>query len=181
MGSHERLPGKPDGARADSQRRPAARVQLPLLDRLIDDAPDQPRDPVLSAAEAMVLLRQAVRRDMEALLNAHRPWQPIPAGFAALKLSPLGYGIPDVMAATLADPRRRESLRAEVEDTIRRFEPRFASVRVGIVENQDKLEATLRLRIEAMLRAEPAPEPVAFDTMVDATTANVVVRARDDV
>jgi type VI secretion system protein ImpF len=169
-------PTRPDGARTA-----APRVQLPLLDRLIDDAPDQPRDPSVSAAEAMVLLRHSVRRDMEALLNAHRPWQPVPAAYPALKTSPLGYGIPDVMAATLADPRRRENLRVEIEDTIRRFEPRFSSVRVNLLDNEDKLEATLRLRIEAMLRAEPAPEPVAFDTILEPTTANVVVRVSDDV
>jgi type VI secretion system protein ImpF len=168
-------------ARQDGRRAAATRVQLPLLDRLIDDAPEQERDPAVSAAEAMVLLRQSVRRDIEALLNAQRPWQPVPRAYPGLLTSPLGYGIPDVMAATLADPRRRESLRAEIEDTIRRFEPRFASVRVQLLENEDKLEAVLRLRIEAMLRAEPAPEPVAFDTRVDPTTASVVVRASVDV
>ena len=85
------------------------------------------------------------------------------------------------MAATLADPRKRESLRAEIEDTVRRFEPRFSSVRISIVDNADKLEATLRLRIEAMLQAEPAPEPVAFDTFVDTSVDKVIVRPSDNV
>ncbi len=166
--------------RAEASRR-AARVQLPLLDRLLDDAPDDPRDPGLSATDAMLALRNAVRRDIEALLNARRPWLPLPPAYPSLRVSPLGYGIPDVMAATLADPRRRESLRADIEDTIRRFEPRFTSVRVSIAASPDKLEATLRLRIEAMLRAEPAPEPVAFDTFMDANVDKVVVRPSDDV
>lgn len=162
-------------------RRPTPRVQLPLLDRLIDDAPELLQDKPLVAAEAMELLRRAVRRDMEALLNAHRPWQPVPSSYPALRLSPLGYGIPDAMAATLADPRRREGLRAEIEDTIRRFEPRFSYVQVTLLEDEDKLTARLRLRVKAMLRAEPAPEPVAFDTVIDTVTATVVVRASDDV
>ena len=46
---------------------PTARVQSPLLDRLIDDAPDQARDPAMSAADSMVALRNSVRRDLEAL------------------------------------------------------------------------------------------------------------------
>ncbi|MBV9655543.1 MAG: type VI secretion system baseplate subunit TssE [Acetobacteraceae bacterium] len=166
--------------RAEAARR-ATRVQLPLLERLMDDAPDDSRDPVLSASDAMLALRNAVRRDMEALLNARRPWLPPPPSCSALKLSPFGYGVPDVMAATLADPRRRESLRADIEDTVRSFEPRFSSVRVTITENADKLEATLRLRIDAMLRAEPAPEPVAFDTLIAASAARVVVHQSDDV
>jgi type VI secretion system protein ImpF len=44
------------------------------------------------------------------------------------------------------------------------------------VEGQDKLEALLRLRIEAVLHAEPAPESVTFDTLVDPITDDVMVR-----
>jgi type VI secretion system protein ImpF len=172
---------RPDSKRADIHRKSAPRVQLPLLDRLIDDAPDHLEDPPLSAADGMDRLRAAVRRDMEALLNARRPWRPVPDHYPALLTSPLTYGIPDVMAATLADPRRRDGLRAQIEDAIRRFEPRFAAVRVILLDNEDKLEPTLHLRIEALLRAEPAPEPVAFDTVVEAATAQATVRARDDV
>ena len=65
---------------------------------------------------------------------------------------------------------RREELRLEIEATIRRFEPRFLSVRVQLIEAQDRLDTTLRLRIEAVLHAEPAPESVTFDTLVDPTT-----------
>ena len=64
----------------------------------------------------------------------------------------------------------------EIEDTIRRFEPRFLSVRVHLIDAQERLEATLRLRIEAVLHAEPAPEAVTFDTLVDPTTDDIVVR-----
>ena len=70
----------------------------------------------------------------------------------------------------------REELRLEIEATIRRFEPRFLSVRVNLIDTQDRLETTLRLRIEAVLHAEPAPEPVTFDTLVDPMTDDIVVR-----
>jgi type VI secretion system protein ImpF len=49
-------------------------------------------------------------------------------------------------------------------------------VRVHLLDAQDRLEATLRLRIEAVLHAEPAPESVTFDTLVDRMTEEVVVR-----
>ena len=68
------------------------------------------------------------------------------------------------------DARRREDLRPEIEDTIRRFEPRFLSVRCIWWIRSEQLETTLRLRIEAVLHAEPAPEAVTFDTLVDPTT-----------
>ena len=56
----------------------AYRVQLPLLDRLIDDDPDAQQDPPVSAAEALAVLRHSVRRDIEALLNARRRWRSWP-------------------------------------------------------------------------------------------------------
>ena len=45
-----------------------------------------------------------------------------------------------------------------------------------LIDSDNTLEATLRLRIEALLRVEPAPEPIAFDTLVDAATAEVQVK-----
>lgn len=166
--------------RPDNGRRDPPRAHLPLLDRLIDEAPEREQDPPLSPAEAMAALRRSVRRDMEALLNARRRWRSCPRELAALALSPLNYGIPDCTGGAFQDVREREALRREIEDTVRRFEPRFRSVRVTLVEGKNKLEATLRLRIEALLHAEPAPEPVTFDTLIDVTTADAIVRAHDE-
>jgi len=65
----------------------------------------------------------------------------------------------------------------QIEQTIRRFEPRLAQVRVVLVDaDNDTLESTLRLRIEALLRVEPAPEPIVFDTLVDPATAEVQIK-----
>lgn len=164
------------GRTGPANRGTAARVQSPLLDRLIDDAPDQQRDPPVSAGDSLVALRNSVRRDLEALLNARRRWRSWPAHMTQLATSPLGYGIPDFASGAFNEARRQEELRIEIEETIRRFEPRFLSVRVHLVDTQERLETTLRLRIEAMLHAEPAPEAVTFDTLVDPTTDDVVVR-----
>jgi type VI secretion system protein ImpF len=155
---------------------PQARVQSPLLDRLIDVAPDQERDPPTSVVDSMVSLRASVRRDLEALLNARRRWRSWPEHLTQLATSPLGFGIPDFASGAFNDAHRREELRIEIEETIRRFEPRFLSVRVNLVDVKGQLETTLRLRIEAVLHAEPAPEAVTFDTVVDPTTDNVMVR-----
>ncbi|MGH7122267.1 MAG: type VI secretion system baseplate subunit TssE [Acetobacteraceae bacterium] len=167
--------------RADANRSVSPRAQLPLLDRLIDTAPDQASDPGLSAAEAMAVLRRAVRRDLEALLNARRRFRTLPGGLSELSLSPLTFGIPDCTAGTFVDPRQRDRLRREIEETIRRFEPRFAEIQVTLVTPKDSLEATLRLRIQALLHAEPAPEPVAFDTEVETASLEVSVKERSNV
>ena len=93
-------------------------------------------------------------------------------------LSPLAYGISDFSSGAFNDPRRREWLRSEVERTIRRFEPRLVRLRVTLMAPKDELEATLHLRIEGLLRTEPAPDPIAFDTLVDAATAEILVKTR---
>jgi type VI secretion system protein ImpF len=162
--------------RSGPGNRQVTRVQAPLLDRLIDDAPDQQRDPAVSAVDSMAALRNSVRRDLEALLNARRRWRTWPAHLTHLSGSPIGYGIPDFASGAFSDAGRREELRLEIEATIRRFEPRFLSVRVHLVEAPNRLETTLRLRIEAVLHAEPAPESVTFDTLVDPSTDDIVVR-----
>lgn len=157
-------------------RNAPVRVQASVLDRLIDAAPDQPRDPPVSVADSMVALRQSVRRDLEALLNARRCWRSWPKPMTELATSPIGYGIPDFASGAFNDARRRDELRLEIEDTIRRFEPRFLSVRVQLLETRDQLETTLRLRIDAVMHAEPAPEAVTFDTVMDPVTDEVLVR-----
>lgn len=152
------------------------RAQLPLLDRLIDDAPDVERDASVSLAEAVALLRRSVRRDIEALLNARRRWRSWPEGYDELALSPVGYGITDFAAGVFNDPAQRDRLRAQIEQTIRRFEPRLAQVHVVLIDSDNTLDPTLRMRIEALLRTEPAPEPITFDTLVDPATAEVQVK-----
>lgn len=154
------------------------RAELPLLDRLVDDAPDTPRDTALSSAETMVALRRSVQRDLEALLNARRRWRSWPASCGELAVSPLAYGVADFGAGAFSHDEQREELRAAIEATIRRFEPRFVSVRVSLAGTADRLDTTLRLRIDALLRADPAPEPIAFDTLVDTTSEIVQLRQR---
>jgi type VI secretion system protein ImpF len=164
--------GQGGGRRERSEQR----AQLPLLDRLLDDAPDQEHDRALSNIEVLNRLREAVRRDLQSLLNARRRWRSWPANLRELTTSPVGYGLPDFSSGAFGDPVRREMLRREVEDTIRRFEPRFLSLKVHLAEGNDQLSGTLRLRIEALLDADPAPEPVGFDTLLDTASDDVLVR-----
>ena len=155
------------------------RFQAPLLDRLIDMSPEQSRDPVSSSGDSLAALRNGVRRDLEALLNARRRWRSWPATFTELATSPIGFGIPDFSAGAFNDPGQREELRLEIEDTIRRFEPRFISVNVALGTSGAALESALRLRIDAILHAEPAPEAITFDTFFDPSLDEVIVLARD--
>jgi type VI secretion system protein ImpF len=162
-----------------SDRQPA-RAQSSLLDRLMDDRPEQMRDRPRTASETVSELRKAVRRDVEALLNARRPWRSVPDRYPVLRQSPLGYGIADFTAGAFNDPKQQEKLREEIETAIRRFEPRLSHIQVQLFDDPMPLKATLALRIEAQLQVDPTPEPVSFDTMIDTTTADVVLRSLQD-
>ncbi|WP_376099425.1 type VI secretion system baseplate subunit TssE [Roseomonas sp. CCTCC AB2023176] len=158
-----------------TQNRPGSlRVRLPLLDRLLDPEPEQVRDAPVSAAAALDALRAGVRRDLEALLNARRRRWLLPAHLEELPASPLGYGIPDATAGSFLLDKAREALAEEVAEVIRRFEPRLMNVTVNLRSGSD-LDRTLRLRISAVLRTDPVPEPISFDTMVEAVSHEVRV------
>ena len=153
-----------------------AGISMSLLDRLLDERPDQQRDAPIAAAEAVGRLRRAVHRDLEALLNARRPWRSVPTALRALRTSPVTFGLPDFTAGAYNDRRQREVLRAEIETTLRRFEPRLDEIRVHLTEDNSPLRATLMLRIEAVLLMDPVSEPITFDTTIDVTTADVVLQ-----
>jgi type VI secretion system protein ImpF len=158
---------------------PAPRLHLPLLDRLMDADAELARDAALSPAATVHLMRQAVRRDVEALLNARRRRQPLPAGLTELAFSPLGYGVPDPTAGSFTTEEAREALAREIEITLRRFEPRLDAISVSVDETrQDAMDRTLRLQVEAILRTDPAPEQIVFETLFRPATLDVTVRER---
>lgn len=160
-----------------SDTRTSPRIRLPLLDRLLDADPDSPRDPPLSQSFAIEQLRQAVRRDLEALLNARRRRLPPEAGLSELPLSPVGYGVPDPTAGSFTEEERRAALSREIQATIARFEPRLTNIKVQLRrEEREAVDRVLRLRIEAILRTDPVPEQISFETLVRPTTLDVSVR-----
>lgn len=151
------------------------RVVMSVFDRLLDDDPASPLDRQKPAGKALEELRDALRRDLEALLNT-RPcsttWSP---EFAELNSSILNYGAVAITGADLSTDDNRERFRAAVEQAIRRFEPRFLKVTVSLVEDAERMNRTLRFRIEALVQAKPMPEPLIFDSVLDPSTQDVTV------
>ncbi len=152
------------------------RAQLPLLDRLLDADRDSNEMHSPTVSEALERLHAAVRRDLESLLNARRRRRPLPPLLTQLGSSVFNYGIPDPASGAYAVPELRQVLVREVEATIRRFEPRLTKVAVSLVGDKEGLGSTLRLKVEAVLRADPVPEPVSFETLLEPVTRDVTVR-----
>lgn len=154
---------------------PRETVQASVLDRLLDDDPDQKQERPKPSSQAMRELRDAVLRDVGALLNTRRRWPPPPPELTELQPSVEDYGIPDLTGAELGNPAAREQFRRLIEETIRRYEPRFKRVRVDLVDPEDRSDRTLRLRVDALVHADPVPEELVFDSVLDPVQGSLEV------
>ena len=77
-------------------------VTLAVLDRLIDREPENRVEAPLSRAQSVRLLKSAVRRDLEWLLNTRRIADEPEEGFREVNRSLYLYGLPDFSAYSMA-------------------------------------------------------------------------------
>src|SRR5262245_44520400 len=141
-------------------------LPLPVLDRLIDERPEEREEGVPSYATALRATLEAVRRDLQWLLNYRRSDEELRSrDTGEIGRSLATYGIPDLTSVNLKSEREKERVRRSIEAAVRRFEPRLDRVRVVPVEKGPQ-ESVTHFRIDALLRVDPAPEPVSFDTAV---------------
>lgn len=132
----------------------------------------KPAPPSLSLRE----LRASVARDIETLLNTRRELLfDVAPEMEEVKKSILMFGLPDFTSYSLLNPQDRKSLRRAVEETLATFEPRLKSVRVTL-EARDQYDMTLRFRIDALLRTDPAPEPIMLNASLSVVNSQYTVR-----
>jgi len=155
-------------------------ITISALDRLIDLEPDNRMENPLSRAQSVRLLKSAVRRDLEWLLNSRRIAEPPDEGLKELNKSAYVYGLPDLSALTMASMADRNKLVRQVVGAINMFEPRLTNVRLVLVESPDAGKKDVRLRIDAMLRIDPVPEPVSFDTVIELKSGNCHLSGGED-
>jgi type VI secretion system protein ImpF len=147
-----------------------------ILDRLIDDRPDQKTEPAKNRHQILSELRESVRRDLEQLLNTRfRPISPAD-GLKELENSLVNYGLPDLHTINFLSLEGKGEFCRTVEDHIMQFEPRFKSVRVITMEDTWSEDTSLNFRIEAIMYADPAPEEVVFDSSLEPISAIVSVQ-----
>ena len=152
-----------------------ATVVASILDRLLDDDPASSREPIPDRLQSVRRLKASVARDLEALLNTRREFLGvIPSDFPEAEASLLTYGLPDCSSYNLHSQRDRQKVHRAVESAITKFEPRLTDVRVSL-EPMKEHDRTLRFRVEAFLKLDPAPTPVTFDTVSRLNTQEYVV------
>jgi type VI secretion system protein ImpF len=154
----------PDSTLTDMRRFDnEVRITPSVFDRLLDYEPDMSREPPSSRAKSLRLFKQAVRRDLEWLLNTRQVVGGIPDELQELRRSLASYGLADFSSAGGNNIADQNKMRRFMEESIRVFEPRLQDVSVS-VEPIETGERALRFRIDANLVVDPAPEPVTFDT-----------------
>jgi type VI secretion system protein ImpF len=150
-----------------NQPGPKASLLPSIIDRLIEPQSDEPPD-LSSRGQSVRELEEAVRRDLQDLLNTRRSAiEGYPEG-SELAQSLFTFGLPELSAFNPTLPDHQRTLRDIIERTIRTFEPRLMDVHVMSIQADAATGRGLRMSIEALLRVSPAPLPVAFDTVVKA-------------
>jgi type VI secretion system protein ImpF len=145
-----------------------------ILDRLID--PDT-EGTLWRRGYSIEQMVETVRRDVEDLLNSHRPGPVIGDEFAETKRSVVSYGLPDLVSLYGLGGKLRAVVIQAIENTIHLFEPRLHDVRVTLLKPDDSGQRLkLELQITAKLRVEPAPE-VSFVTVLELTTGQASVQS----
>lgn len=154
-------------------------VRQSVLDRLIDEAPREPADAPRTLAETARAFRAAVLRDVEWLLNTRRIAEPAPDACQELQRSVYHFGIPDITSLSADSDAARKRLLRQVEECIALFEPRLSGVRVTHDQGEEPGRRRVRFLVEGMLRMDPGPERVTFDTVLETTSGRFAVRARE--
>jgi type VI secretion system protein ImpF len=140
-------------------------VTVSVLDRLIDYEPAASRESAASRSKNLRQLKEAVRRDLEWLLNTRREAGGPSVDSKELKNSLAVYGLPDFSNMAVNQVGDQKKMRAAIHEAIRVFEPRLQDVNVTL-QASDSSDRLMHFRINARLKMEPAPEPIAFDTVL---------------
>lgn len=153
-------------ARIDKKKK----LRPSILDRLFDDEPDNKNEVDSGQHHKLKQLRNSVRRDLESLMNArYRVMEPNEE-YKELENSLLNYGLPDLATINITDLDKRKEFISRMEIILKEFEPRFKNVNVSYLDNKDNTDRTLRFRIDATLYADPSPEVVIFDSVLEPVT-----------
>ena len=149
-----------------------------ILDRLID--PESGGTAALRGYNIRQMV-DAVRRDLEDLLNTRQSHQGLPDEFEQVRDSIVTYGLPDFSSVNVQRSNQVARMGELIEEIVGRFEPRLGSVRAVLVvpeDGEEKEGQRVRFYIEAVLRVDPNPD-VAFETVVELASGHTQIRERE--
>ncbi|MDO1583089.1 type VI secretion system baseplate subunit TssE [Rhizobium oryzicola] len=163
----------------DSYRPRERQLARSVLDRLLDDAPYSPADPPVSYVTQVREMREAIRRDLEMLLNTRRCIRSPASELRELQDSLQTYGVDAGVSVNLMTDEAKLSLARSIERSISRFETRLSNVQVTILKSRSVTERALRMRIEATFRLHDGMPPISFESTIDPSTQRFHVEGGD--
>jgi len=141
-----------------------------VLDRLLDEHPEQKSERPEDWSLTVEQLEKYVLRDLNYLANSSRPEDSsVPPECKLVRESIWFYGLwrPGRLGKSAED---HESIRRELEQMIKRYEPRLAKVKVsGLTADSKETQHSIRhyaFTIQAVLRFDPMPD-VCFDATMN--------------
>jgi type VI secretion system protein ImpF len=153
-------------------------VRQTVIDRLIDDTP-RIGDTPMTFNESVAALKRSLLRDIEWLLNTRRIAEPASDDFPEVQRSVYHYGLEDITSIGGDAEKVNRELSRNIEWAIQIFEPRLMGVRVQAFEANEGEGRRIRFAIEGLLRMEPNPELVVFDTVLDSMSGEFRVGSSD--
>jgi len=151
-------------------------VTQSVLDRLIDTEPNLAADPPETRAQSVRRLKASLKRDLEWLLNTRKNPDEIPESLKEVYHSVYNFGLPDFSHMSMGAVRDRNRLLRAMETVLKIFEPRLADVKVNLVDAPTATNRQIRFQIDGLLKMDPAPEHVSFDTVLELTTSEYQVK-----
>jgi type VI secretion system protein ImpF len=154
-----------------------------VLDRLIDAGSEGTTD---RPGYTLRQMEDAVRRDLEDLLNTRRPPESAPGddgkpepffgGLEEVPRSIVNFGLRDLAYFDTLTADVRAEFARHIEQVITTYEPRLRDIHVTVrdpaevaeAKKQDFKRTALYFHIEARLNLDPAPE-VMFETVLELT------------
>lgn len=156
------------------------RLQPSLLDRLVDNAPNEQVEGDDKKVLTKQALRQAVLRDLGWLFNATGHSPPFDdKRFVQTAKSVLNYGLP-TLSGQFASSLQRSSMEQAFRQAILNFEPRILprTLEVELVMDGPVLDSHNRvgLLIRGMLWAQPVPLEFLMRSRIDLEEGRIEIQ-----
>jgi type VI secretion system protein ImpF len=150
-------------------------ITLSVLDRLMDAEPKNRAEAMTTPAQSLRAMKVALRRDLEWLMNTRCIIQQAPGDCKELQRSVYAYGLPDVSSLSLFSNVDQNALLKSIERAVILFEPRLARPKVSLRPISES-SRSVHFVIEGLLRVDPEPQPIVFDTVLELTSGSYAIQ-----